>query len=101
MRSATISWSRSRGCRAPTIKPQDASLHRALALDLGLGDFDPLTRDLADDFKGPRPEILSEISAAVWRTSGDTVERIELLALRLVSGVLTLRGRVDAHQGGA
>ncbi len=70
-------------------KPQDASLHRALALDLGLNDFDPLTRDLAEDFKGPRPKILSEISAAMWRTSGDTVERIELLAHRLVSGVLT------------
>ncbi|MFZ2158326.1 MAG: cobaltochelatase subunit CobN [Bradyrhizobium sp.] len=69
-------------------KPQDASLHRALSLDLGLRDFDPLTRDLADDFMGPRPKILSEISAAVWRTSGDTVERIELLAHRLVSGVL-------------
>src|ERR1700722_11222997 len=68
-------------------KPQDASLHRALALDLGLGDFDPLTRDLADDFRGTRPNILSEISNAVWRTSGDTVERIELLAHRLVSGV--------------
>jgi cobaltochelatase CobN len=69
------------------IRPRDASLHRALALDLGLGDFDPLTRDLADPFNGPRPEILSEVSAAAWRTSGDTVERIELLALRLVSGV--------------
>jgi cobaltochelatase CobN len=68
------------------IKPRDASLHRALALDLGFGDFDPLTRDLADDFVGPRPAILSEISGAMWRTSGDTVERIELLALRLVSG---------------
>jgi cobaltochelatase CobN len=68
------------------IKPQDASLHRALALDLGLGDFDPLTRDLADDFRGTRPTILSDVSAALWRTSGDTVERIELLALRLVSG---------------
>jgi cobaltochelatase CobN len=67
-------------------KPQDASLHRALALDLGLGDFDPLTRDLADDFRGTRPQILSDVSAALWRTSGDTVERIELLALRLVSG---------------
>src|SRR5229473_2481539 len=66
-------------------RPQDASLHRALALDLGLRDFDPLTRDLADDFMGPRPKILSEVSAAVWRTSGDTVERVELLALRLVS----------------
>jgi cobaltochelatase CobN len=70
------------------ISPQDASLHRALALDLGLGDFDPLTRDLADPFSGPRPDILSDVSDAVWRTSGDTVERIELLALRLVSGVL-------------
>jgi cobaltochelatase CobN len=67
-------------------KPQDASLHRALALDLDLRDFDPLTRDLADDFRGPRPTILSDVSDAVWRTSGDTVERIELLAHRLISG---------------
>jgi cobaltochelatase CobN len=67
-------------------KPPDASLHRALALDLGLGDFDPLTRDLVDLYDGPRPQILSDVSAALWRTSGDTVERIELLALRLVSG---------------
>jgi len=59
------------------LKPQDASLHRALALDLGLGEFDPLTRDLAADFNGPRPAILLEISAAAWRTSGDVVERIE------------------------
>src|ERR1700674_3658380 len=50
------------------IKSQDASLHRALALDLGLGDFDPLTRDLADPFNGPRPAILSDIIAAAWRT---------------------------------
>jgi cobaltochelatase CobN len=69
------------------IRSQDASLHRALALDLGFGDFDPLTRDLADDFNGPCPAVLSEVSAAAWRTSGDTVERIELLALRLVSGI--------------
>jgi cobaltochelatase CobN len=67
-------------------KPRDASLHRALALDLGLGDFDPLTREFADKFIGPRPKVLSEVSAAEWRTSGDTVERIERLALRLVSG---------------
>jgi len=70
------------------LKPQDASLHRALALDLGLGEFDPLTRNLAADFNGPRPTILLEISAAAWRTSGDVVERIELLALQLVSGAL-------------
>ncbi|HEY3030889.1 MAG TPA: cobaltochelatase subunit CobN, partial [Bradyrhizobium sp.] len=68
------------------LKPEDASLHRALALDLGLAEFDPLTRDLAADFKGPRPTILSEISSAAWRTSGDVVERIEVLAVQLVSG---------------
>ena len=67
-------------------KPRDASLHRALALDLGLGEFDPLTRDLVDDFPGPRPVALSELSTAAWRTTGDTVERIEVLALQLVSG---------------
>jgi cobaltochelatase CobN len=71
------------------IRPQDASLHRALAADLGLDGFDPLTRDLADEFLGFRPAILSDLSAAAWRTAGDTVERIELLAHRLVSGALS------------
>jgi cobaltochelatase CobN len=70
------------------IKPQDASLHRALAADLGLGTFDPLTRDMADDYLGPRPGVLADVSDAVWRTTGDTVERIEGLALQLVSGEL-------------
>jgi cobaltochelatase CobN len=70
------------------IRPQDASLHRALAADLGLDEFDPLTRDLADDFLGFRPAILSDLSATAWRTAGDTVERIEALAHRLVSGAL-------------
>ena len=69
------------------LKAQDASLHRALALDLGLGEFDPLTRDLAADFDGPRPAILASASTAAWRTAGDTVERIEWLALQLVAGV--------------
>jgi cobaltochelatase CobN len=66
-------------------KPEDASLHRSLALDLGL-DFDPLTRDLASTFSGPRPAVLAGLGSSVWRTTGDTVERIEELALRLVSG---------------
>lgn len=68
------------------IRPEDASLHRALARDLGLGDFDPLTRDLAADYDGPRPDMLARQSGAAWRTTGDTVERIELLASALVRG---------------
>jgi cobaltochelatase CobN len=70
------------------IKPQDASLHQALAADFGLAGFDPLTRDLADDYSGIRPAILSDLFMTPWRTTGDTVERIERLALHLVSGAL-------------
>ncbi|OYU88633.1 MAG: cobaltochelatase subunit CobN [Bradyrhizobiaceae bacterium PARB1] len=68
------------------IRAQDASLHRALGQDLGLGNFDPLTRDMADDYLGPRPKALAEVSAAPWRTTGDTIERIEALALSIVAG---------------
>ena len=63
-----------------------ASLQRALAADLGLGDFDPLTRELAESYAGARPAALATLADAPWRTAGDTVERIEQLALALVSG---------------
>lgn len=68
------------------LKPQDASLHRALAADLGLGPFDPLTRDLGDAYVGPHPEALRTFGESAWRTAGDTVERIEALALGLIAG---------------
>ncbi|RED38407.1 cobaltochelatase CobN subunit [Rhodopseudomonas thermotolerans] len=73
------------------LKLQDASLHRAMARDLGLTDadgaaFDPLTRDLVTPYTGPRPPILAALSDRPWRTSGDTIERLEALALRLVAG---------------
>ena len=64
-------------------KGGDASLQRALADDLDLG-FDPLSADLAAPWVGPRPELLAGPDA--WRTAGDTVERLELLAQRLVEG---------------
>ncbi len=62
---------------------EDASLLRALAADLGL-ETDPLALDLAEPWSGPRPAELA--GAGPWRTAGDTVERLEALALRLVSG---------------
>jgi cobaltochelatase CobN len=62
---------------------REASLIRALADDLGLG-FDPLTAMLGETWNGPRPQCLSGDDA--WRTIGDTVERLELLAKRLVAG---------------
>jgi cobaltochelatase CobN len=70
-------------------RPADASLHRAIADDLGLG-FDPLDCDMAAEWAGPRPEILAAVSDAPWRSAGDTVERIEMLAGELVAAVTPL-----------
>ncbi|MBI3710977.1 MAG: cobaltochelatase subunit CobN, partial [Proteobacteria bacterium] len=70
--------------RAPRgAAPEAASLTRALAADLGLG-FDPLDADLARPWSGPTPAVLG--AAAGWRTAGDTVERLEHLALDLIAG---------------
>lgn len=82
----------------------DQSLQRAMAVDAGLGrsklispsreeinperSFDPLDCVLSDPWHGPQPAMLAEVSDAPWRTAGDTVERIELLATRFVSGEL-------------
>ncbi|MFA7604810.1 MAG: cobaltochelatase subunit CobN, partial [Novosphingobium sp.] len=62
-----------------------ASLLRALADDLGLG-FDPLDCRMGDRWDGPRPDLLVRLSGDVWRSHGDTVERLELLALDLADG---------------
>ncbi|MGR9253894.1 cobaltochelatase subunit CobN [Rhizobium leguminosarum] len=71
----------------------DASLQRAIAADAGLGggvrgasSFDPLDTDMAAVWAGPRPDILADVLDAPWRTNGDTVERIELLSAKFVSG---------------
>ena len=68
-------------------RPEDASLQRAIADDLALG-FDPLACDPAVPWTGPRPAILAALSAAPWRSAGDTVERIEMLATRLIADSL-------------
>ena len=65
----------------------DASLLRALAADLALGDFDPLDCELGAAWTGPRPAALAADTA--WRTCGDTVERLEWLAKGLVDGSRT------------
>ena len=64
----------------------EASLIRALAADLELGrDFDPLDCTLGEAWAGPRPAALAEVSEAPWRTKGDTLERLEILARDLVA----------------
>ena len=62
-----------------------ASLIRALADDLALSEgFDPLDCAMGDAWTGPRPAALD--GPDVWRSNGDTVERLEALAKRLVAG---------------
>ncbi|MEM9278658.1 MAG: cobaltochelatase subunit CobN, partial [Pseudomonadota bacterium] len=63
----------------------EQSLQRAIAGDLGL-EIDPLDCDMASPWEGLKPEILEKVSEELWRTNGDTVERIELLASKLVAG---------------
>ncbi len=94
--------SRGRGAAAGA---EAESLLRALAADLALG-ADPLMLELAEPWTGPRPEALAQEpppqpspasgggsplreprAGGDWRTAGDTVERLEALALRLVSGM--------------
>jgi cobaltochelatase CobN len=77
-------------------RKEDQSLHRAIAADLGLEGFDPLDCDMAAEWTGPRREVLAERSDTPWRTNGDTVERIELLASQLVDGALLPD---DEHSG--
>ncbi len=71
-----------------------ASLHRAIAKDI-LGDpaFDPLDCAFAEFWPGTKPEILAHYDGGdtgPWRTTGDTVERIELLARDMVNGTVQL-----------
>ncbi|MEL7177884.1 MAG: cobaltochelatase subunit CobN, partial [Pseudomonadota bacterium] len=63
----------------------NASLMRALTSDLALG-FDPLDCDMAAPWDSVRPEALAAISTDIWRSTGDTVERLELLSAALLDG---------------
>jgi cobaltochelatase CobN len=72
------------------------SLIRALAADLKLGTFDPLAADWAEPWNGPRPAVLAAASPDPWRHTGDTRERLELLALDfLANGGLANGGPVN------
>ncbi|QQE91230.1 cobaltochelatase subunit CobN [Azotobacter chroococcum] len=66
----------------------NASLLRALARDLALG-FDPLDCDMAELWKGARPTELLVCGSDPWRTTGDTRERLEHFALRLIESCLS------------
>lgn len=63
----------------------NAGLLGALAQDLLSGEaFDPLDIDAAKPWQGARPTLLQSVSADAWRHHGDTRERLELFAQRLL-----------------
>ena len=74
--------------RVPRVSGEggDASLLRALAADLGLAGFDPLDCSMAEAWVGAKPAALQGVGAGAWRSNGDTVERLELLARHLIGG---------------
>jgi cobaltochelatase CobN len=63
------------------------SLQRALSEDLGFSAFDPLNCDFAAPWIGAKLDVLASVSDAPWRSNGDTVERLELLAQQIISGI--------------
>ncbi len=67
---------------------RDQSILRALADDLGIldEDFDPLACAFEHPWTGNHPEPLRPVSSDPWRSCGDTVERLELLAGELIAG---------------
>ncbi|WP_367066747.1 cobaltochelatase subunit CobN [Oryzisolibacter sp. LB2S] len=63
----------------------EQGLLHALAADLLPGcDWNPLDMDAAEPWTGPRPQVLARLDAGAWRHGGDTRERLELLALRVL-----------------
>ncbi len=74
-----------------------ASILSALSSDLGLPvDFNPLDPDPAGSWRGPRPDPLAEVSEDVWRSEGDTLERLEILAARIIEDASSAPGPASA-----
>lgn len=75
--------------------PGAQSLLRALANDFQLG-FDPLDCVLNAPWDGPHPDALARCGEGLWRTTGDTIERLEEFSLHLVSGKVHPPGPASA-----
>ncbi|PIE13717.1 MAG: cobaltochelatase subunit CobN [Rhodobacterales bacterium] len=76
-------------------KGADASFVQALADDLGLA-FNPLEADMAVAWEGARPELLADLCPDRWRSNGDTIERLELLASAILDGQIDAPGPASA-----
>jgi len=77
-------------------KGADASLIRAISADLGL-TFDPLDADMSEPWGEEKPKILIDICDDTWRSTGDTIERLELFASALLDGEHKAPGQASAE----
>lgn len=68
-------------------QPHEQGILHNLRDDLGLQEYDPLSTEVST-WQGPTPSLLAAVSDAPWRTNMDTRERLELLALAIVSDYL-------------
>jgi len=66
-------------------KGANASLIRAISDDLGL-EFDPLDADMAAKWDNVKPDVLVAVCDDNWRSAGDTIERLEMLASAMLDG---------------
>ena len=78
----------------------DASIIKTLATDFGFEGFDPFDCILGGPWTGPKPAQLKDLTTQPWRTNGDTVERLELLAAKLVASLPSPLVGEDAHASG-
>ncbi len=74
------------GATGPTGAPGSMGLLQGLSRALLGADFDPLDGDWASPWLGSKPAALAQCSDDVWRTHGDTRERLELYARALIEG---------------
>ncbi|RTZ65718.1 MAG: cobaltochelatase subunit CobN [Aquificaceae bacterium] len=75
---------------------QDKGILDALAEDLGI-EFS-LTSPAGESWQGKKPAVLQSISDSLWRTQGDTRERLELLAKDSIGKIVA---RIQAQNTGA
>ena len=79
-------------------RERNAGLIDALARDLRIDDrFDPLAAEWSTPWTGARPALLEQVSDAPWRHCGDTRERLELLATRLLEDACASDGSEPAR----
>jgi len=84
MASPNSSVAAEKGAGFQPISPPEGEMPGRAEGGIPPAAFDPLDCIPSDPWNGPRPQILAEQSDAPWRSKGDTVERIELLAAGLV-----------------